>query len=155
MRDSDAQRLLFHGAVLLLIGLLTGVPYGEAITEGWGPESERAWRVAHTGMTAGGVTLIAIAGALRHVRLGDGAAAWLVWSLVATAYGAVVGLGLGPILGVRGLEPVGPPANVLVFLANAVLAMGALVATVLLVKGTWSTWDARDARPERGRPPAA
>jgi hypothetical protein len=135
MRDVDGQRLLFHGAVVLLVGLLTGLPFGMAIADGWGEESVRAWRVAHTGLVGGGVVLIAIAGALRHVRLGPSAAAWLVWSLVVTVYAAVIALGLGPILGVRGLEPTPPSANLLVFAANIVLAVGAFIATVLLVGG--------------------
>ena len=135
MRDVDGQRLLFHGAVVLLVGLLTGLPFGMAIADGWGEESVRAWRVAHTGLVGGGVVLIAIAGALRHVRLGPSAAVWLVWSLVVTVYAAVIALGLGPILGVRGLEPTLPSANLLVFAANMVLAVGAFIATVLLIAG--------------------
>jgi hypothetical protein len=135
MRDVDGQRLLFHGAVVLLIGLLAGVPLSAAITDGWGEESVLAWRVAHTGIVAGGVALIAIAGALRHVRLGTGAAAWLVRSLVVSVYAGAVALGLGPILGVRGLQPVPPVGNLLVFAANVVLAVGSLVATLLLVSG--------------------
>lgn len=42
MRDVDGQRLLFHGAVVLLVGLLAGLPFGMAIADGWGEESVRA-----------------------------------------------------------------------------------------------------------------
>ncbi len=138
MRDIDGQRLLFHGAVVLLIGLVAGLPLAAAITDGWGDESIHAWRVAHTGLVGGGVVLIAIAGALRNVRLGASAGAWLVRSLIGSVYAGVFALGLGPILGVRGLEPVPPLGNILVFAANAVLALGSLIATVLLVGGAWA-----------------
>lgn len=138
MRDVDGQWLVFHGAVVLLLGLLTGLPLGAAITDGWGEEAIRAWRVAHTGLVGGGVALIAIGGAARHVRLGPRAAAWLVWLLVGSIYAGVFALGLGPILGVRGLEPTPPPANILAFTANVVLALGSLIASALLVRGAWA-----------------
>jgi hypothetical protein len=144
MRDVDGQRLVFHGAVVLLLGLLTGLPLGAAITDGWGEEAIRAWRVAHTGLVGGGVALIAIGGAARHVRLGPHGAAWLVWSFVASVYAGVFSLGVGPILGVRGLAPTPPPANILAFAANVVLALGSLLASVLLVRGAWA--GTRDTR---------
>jgi hypothetical protein len=138
MRDVDGQRLVFHGAVVLLLGLLAGVPFGAAITDGWGEEAIHAWRVAHTGLVGGGVALIAIGGAAHRVRLGPGAAAWLVGSLVASIYAGVFALGVGPILGVRGLEPTPPLANQLAFGANLVLALGSLIAAALLVRGAWA-----------------
>ena len=47
MTERDQVRLLFHGSIVLLVGLLSGVPMGQAITGGWGEEVVRAWRVAH------------------------------------------------------------------------------------------------------------
>jgi hypothetical protein len=41
-------------------------------------------------------------------------------------------------LSVRGLAPVPPAGNILVFAANVVLAVGSLVATLLLVGGAWA-----------------
>src|SRR6185369_13755231 len=63
MGDADARRLVFHGAAVLLVGLLAGIPYSTAITGGWGPEAVRAWQKAHLGIVAGGMMLVAVAGA--------------------------------------------------------------------------------------------
>ncbi len=52
------QRILFHGLVVLLVGLLCGVPYGQAITHAWGEEAVRAWRLAHFGLVVTGIWLM-------------------------------------------------------------------------------------------------
>lgn len=41
-------QLLFHGAIVVLIGLLSGIPYGSAIIKKKGKSVIRAWRVAHS-----------------------------------------------------------------------------------------------------------
>ena len=55
------QRILFHGLVVLLVGLLCGVPYGQAITHAWGEEAVRAWRLAHCGLVVTGIWLMVVA----------------------------------------------------------------------------------------------
>lgn len=45
-----AIQLTLHGAIVLLIGLLTGIPYGHAITRKPDENTVRAWRVAHSGL---------------------------------------------------------------------------------------------------------
>ena len=57
-----AQRqILLHGLIVLLVGALCGVPYGQALTKGWGEEAVRAWRLAHFSLVFGGVWLLAVA----------------------------------------------------------------------------------------------
>ena len=111
MTERDQVRLLFHGSIVLLVGLLSGVPMGQAITGGWGEEVVRAWRVAHVGLAAGGLMLIALAPAAGLLTLGPRGARWFVAAVLAAAYGAVVALPLGAITGVRGLEPHGAGAQ--------------------------------------------
>ena len=86
MSERRQTQMLFHGAIILFLGLLFGLPFGVAVTTGWGEESVQAWRVAHAGMVAVGLMLIAIGAALRYLVLGRRLASWLVWSLVASAY---------------------------------------------------------------------
>jgi len=138
--EGTQRRLVFHGAIILLVGGLCGFPERRAVSGG-APESVvHAWRVAHDALVAGGIMLIAIAAALSHVRLGARGRAWLEWSLVAVAYGAVVGLGLPPFTGQRGLEPTGPPINFVAFIGNAAVGAGTLVALSVLI------WGARPGR---------
>ena len=135
MTERDQVRLLFHGSIVLLVGLLSGVPMGQAITGGWGEEVVRAWRVAHVGLAAGGLMLIALAPAAGLLTLGPRGARWFVAAVLAAAYGAVVALPLGAIAGVRGLEPRGPALNIVVWLGNTVLALGSLFGTMLVMLG--------------------
>ena len=136
MSDENQRRLVFHGAIVLLIGGLFGIPEAGEVRRG-APEAEiHAWRVAHDALVAGGVMLIAIGAALRNAVLSPSAATWLVGALIAVAYGAVVGLGLQALTGVHGLEPTGPPLNFIAFLGNLCVGVGTLVGLSLLIWGT-------------------
>lgn len=143
MTERDQIRMLFHGAIALMIGLLAGIPMGQAITGGWGEDAVRAWRVAHVGVVAGGLMLIAIAPALRFVTLPRRQAGWLVGALVISTYAAAIGLPLGAIVSVRGLEPGHSVANTVVFLLNTVLAVGSIVGTALLIHGARASLQGR------------
>src|SRR4051812_8305335 len=121
-------RILLHGLVVLLVGLLCGVPYGRAITHDWGEEAVRAWRVAHFGLVVGGIWLIVVAGISNLFVLTTRSIALLIYSVVTSAYGFTVALVVAAIAGVRGLELAGPAVNVVVFLANSVAALASLVA---------------------------
>jgi hypothetical protein len=134
MPDRDGTRLVFHGAVVLMAGNLAGFVLGVGLG-GMAEETLRAWRVAHTATVGGGVMLIAVGPALRHVALGPRASAWLVWSMVAMGYGAVVSLGVGAGFGVKGFVPTGPPANLVAFAGNLAVAGGGVVGTALLGVG--------------------
>ena len=118
MDERYQRRLVFHGAIILLIGSLCGFPQLRAISGGAPEAAVHAWRVAHDALVAGGIMVIAIAAALRYVTLGPRGGAWLVGALLALAYGAVVGLALPALTGLRGLEPTGPPLNFVAFVGN-------------------------------------
>ena len=131
-------QMLFHGAVVLFIGLWFGLPFGLAVSRGWGEESVGSWHVAHSGVAALGVMLIAIGAALHHLRLGERAASLLVWSLVASAYGFTIGLMLRGIVGVRGFRPSGSALNLVAFIANMVGVWGSLLGIALVIYGTYA-----------------
>jgi hypothetical protein len=135
MSARNQRRLVFHGAIILLAGSICGFPEMIAIRSGTPESLLHPWRVAHQALIGGGIMLIAIGAALDHVTLSSRAASWLIWALVAVAYGAVVGLGLPAVAGVRGLEPTGPPLNLIAFLGNLAVGAGTLVALPLLAWG--------------------
>lgn len=135
MSARDQRRLVFHGAIILLAGSLCGFPEMSAIRSGTPEPLVHPWRVAHQALIGGGIMLIAIGAALGHVTLSSRAAALLIWALLALAYGAVVGLTLPAVAGVRGLEPTGPPLNLIAFLGNVAVGAGTLVALPLLIWG--------------------
>jgi uncharacterized membrane protein len=127
--------MLFHGAIIVFMGLLFGLPFGVAVTTGWGEESVQAWRVAHAGMVAVGLMLIAIGAALRHLLLGQRLASWLVWSLVASVYAFTLAVLLRRAAGVKGFQPTGPILNWMAFLANMVGILGSLTGVALTIRG--------------------
>ena len=123
-----------HGAVVLLAGLLCGLPFGAVVARA-GDEAARAWRVAHAGGAALGVMLIAIAAVLPRLSLGDGLASLLAWSLIVAAYSFMAGVVLAALTGARGLTVAGPAANATVFAAYLVGAVGTLLGVGLTVAG--------------------
>ncbi len=129
------RQLLLHGSIVLLVGLLSGAGFAEAITGAQGEHAERAWRVAHTGLSLGGALFIAIAMALPTLVLSERVASLLTWSLVASGYGFAVALPFGAAIGMRGLEPVGPASNLVVFIGNTVGSLGSLVGVLLFAWG--------------------
>lgn len=137
MGGGSQTQMLFHGAVVLFIGLTCGLPFGTALARGWNDESVRSWRVAHSGVAGIGIMLIAIGAAGQHMVLGERAAFLLVWSLVASAYGFTFALVLGAITGVRGLRPLGSALNVVAFIGNMVGVAGSLFGVALAVYGMY------------------
>jgi hypothetical protein len=135
MKRAQLQ-ILLHGLVVLLVGLLCGVPYGRAITHDWGEEAVRAWRVAHFGLVVGGIWLMVVASVSNLLVLTTRTSALLVYSAVTSAYGFTVALVVAAIAGVRGLELAGPALNIIAFLANSVAAVASLVSVGVMLFGT-------------------
>ena len=128
-------QLLFHGAIVLLIGQLSGIPYGSAITQKKDEEVVRAWRVAHSGLSMGGTTMIAFAAAIHLLDINAIALGILVWSSVISGYGFCVALPYGAWVGHRGLSVGKTIENKIVYTGNMVGATGSLVSTVALIFG--------------------
>jgi len=141
MTERDQRCLVFHGAILLMAGNLAGLPFAWAISDRWGEEAVRAWRVAHTGLTSAGLMLLVVGAVLAHVLLGARDGRVLRWAFLAAGY-ATLGLVVGAATGVRGLQPVGPAANLVVVASNTVLGLGALVGGALLIRGAWAGYSA-------------
>ena len=131
------QQLIFHGAVVLLIGLLCGAPLGSAVVRAKSEDIVRGWRVAHTSLIMGGILLLAVAGISERLRLGAFAQHLLVWPLVISSYGFAVVLPLAAHYGHRGLTPAGPFVNRVIYIGNMVGAAGLVLGTVVLLWGAY------------------
>src|SRR5688572_17853042 len=110
--------LIFHGAVILLVGLVCGAPLGSAVMHGKPEETVRAWRVAHSSLVMGGVLLLALAGIVAKLQLGALPLALLVWAFVGSSYGFALVLPLGAYYGHRGLTPAPPFINRVLYIGN-------------------------------------
>ena len=142
-------RMVFHGAVVVMLGLLAGFPHAFVLT-GQIAGEERAWRMAHLEGLLNGMLVMIAAAVSGSLVLSARQHAWLVWSLVAAAYGNVVASVLGATFGVRGLALAGPPANAIMNLLFWVAIVGVLVGVGLLIVGA----RARAARAREPRPSA-
>ena len=135
MTTDSSHLLLLHGAIVVGLGLLTGVPFWIAILRADSPERLRAWRVAHTTVLMDGLLLL-VAGLMRtHLDLT--VAQWAVaeWALVVSAYAFGFALIGGAWAGERGLNPTPTGVRTLFFLGHAIGATGAFVGVGLLIRG--------------------
>jgi hypothetical protein len=131
--------IVFHGVLLVILGMLVGLPFAQAITSGAGPDAERAWRVAHTSLVTGGALYLGLGAVAHHLLLSPRAARFVVRSLVFATYAFAFAFVVGPAIGARGLEPVGPASHVLVF---AVLALTLLLVLAAMGAILWGAWAA-------------
>jgi uncharacterized protein YacL len=138
MSQRLTRLLILHGALMIFIGMILGLLYSSAITENWGLEATRDWRVAHTSVVVVGTFHLAIAGVASHLVLNHRAARVLVGSLVSTVYSFSSAMILGAAIGARGLEASGPPLHLLVFGLMAVSILALFVAAVLLLWGAYA-----------------
>ncbi len=138
MTRRSVLQLAFHGVMLVALGMLVGLPFADAITAHSGPEVERAWRVAHTSLVTAGTLYVVIAAIAHHLILPRRAAAFVTWSFVLSAYGFAFAFVVGPVVGARGLEPTGPPLNVLVFVILVPALLASLISVVLVLWGLFA-----------------
>jgi len=130
--------LILHGGVILLAGLLAGVPFGRAIVQGKSEAAVRAWRIAHSGLTMGGLLLLIVALVMPQLQLGASARAVLVWAFVASGYGFAIALPLGAHYGHRGLTFAPPFLNQFVYFGNMIGVVGSLAGTLILLWGAYA-----------------
>ena len=104
MARRSVLQIAFHGVLLVVLGMLVGLPFADAVTTQSGPEVERAWRVAHTGVASTGMTVVLVGLAMPYLVLSERAERILKPSLIVASYGFGVGLTLGGVIGVRGGE---------------------------------------------------
>lgn len=132
-----AKQLIFHGAVILLLGFLCGAPLGRAAVHGR-EEAARAWRVAHASLISGGVLLLVLASVIAHLQLNAFTLALLVWAFVASSYVFAIVLPLAARYGHRGLTPAPPLMNRIIYVGNMAGAGGLLLGAVVFLWGAYA-----------------
>ncbi len=95
-------RLLTHGALIAVIGLISGFGFVFVILESitvWPisldiastiPGSERGWRVAHVAGVMNGLLMMIAGLALVHAKVSQRAQPWVVWGMVYTGWGNTI-----------------------------------------------------------------
>lgn len=141
------SRLVFHGAVLFLLGLVAGLIFTfEAIghVAVWPvipqlaidfPGDEAGWRKVHLGFIVNSMAILLFAAASGHASLGPRAGKIFMGSVITTGWGNSLGFLIGALFGVRGLEFVGNEANQVSYLLFTIAAVTAFTQAGLLAVG--------------------
>jgi hypothetical protein len=129
MTDKDRMRVVFHGAVVMLVGLLCGLP---TVNE---EEPVRLWHTAHESLILIGILLLAVSSVLPLLTLPRRESTALVWSLLATGYGLMVGLIIQAIVGEHAFGPSSNPVLMFAFIANATGMAGSVLTASLTIMG--------------------
>jgi hypothetical protein len=139
MADTDRLKLIFHGAIVLLVGLLCGLPTAIEASS----ESVRFWHTAHEALIMMGIWILA-ASSVRPVLVLDGPeASALVWSFLAMGYGFMTALVMGGVIGTSPFAPGDTPATFIAFLSAVVGILGAVVATAVTLIGVRAALNSR------------
>lgn len=134
MSQRDARTLSVHAAVIILLGMIIGFPYGSHIVGAAVPDTMRAWRTAHLLGLLNGLFVMVVAAVWDNIALSLRLRGALWWCLVLGGYANTIAPVLAALSGYRGLEPAAPAMNWLVF---GIYQISALLfpAGVLLVIG--------------------
>ena len=131
MHHAEQPRLVFHGAVILLVALSCGLPSVVEVSEG----TTRMWQAAHSALLLMGVWIFAQAAIIGLIVLKKTEFAVLTWSLVAAGYSLSFAAVVQAATGVRTLGPSDSPIHMAVFLANLVVVLGSVLAASLTLIG--------------------
>lgn len=131
--NTPARHLIFHGAIVLLFGLLCGGPYAVAIKRQAAAHIVHSWRVAHASLPMGATLMLAVGALLSDLSGGAGLHWFIAVSLIVSSYAFCFALSLAAITGHRGLSSGGPLSARLVFAGNLLGAWASGVAAVALV----------------------
>lgn len=134
MDSVSRASLVFHGILVIVLGLLAGIPYALVI-EGDLMGDLRAWRMAHLEGVLNGMLMLVISAAGGSIVLSEARAQLLLWCFVVAGYGNLTASVLGASFGVRGLTPAGPAANFITFLIFMAAVVGVLLGLGLAAQG--------------------
>jgi hypothetical protein len=133
--DKESGLLILHGAAILLLGLLSGLP---AVAEELAGTQPTTWRAAHAALLLAGVWLLASGPALAYLVLPPRQRRALCWSLLGAGYAFSAAVLIQATTGVRALSPHGTVSSWLAYLANLATVLTGILAALLTMLGAWS-----------------
>ena len=135
--EESARHLMFHAVIVLLVGLLAGIPYGKAILKNTNKRQIEAWRVSHAAIPIGAILMYVIAVSFSGLNVAINLKWIISVLLIISGYGFIMALIIGPIVGHRGLSSRGPIIAKLVYSGNFIGAITSIFGTVLLLYIAW------------------
>ena len=130
--DHDRSLLTLHGATILLLGLLAGLP---AVAEELANVQPTVWRAGHGALLLAGVWLLATGALLPTLHLPGRQRATLTWALLVAGYAFTTAVLVQAVTGVRALSPHGTISSLIAYLANLITVGAGLLAALLTALG--------------------
>jgi hypothetical protein len=134
MISSPVVYLILHGSIIILIGLLVGLPLRSSILRKAEAKAS-AWRVAHSVLIMDGLLMVLVGMLLPRLSLDQVMIGASVWSSVASGYGFAVAFTVGAWKGFRGLSARPFGLNTVLFVAHVVGALGSFIGMAIVFYG--------------------
>ena len=128
-----SKYLIFHGAIIILIGLFSGLIYWQMIIRKKSPEVIHVWQMAHVFLVIEGMFIVIMGPVIPHLALNGLAVRIFVWMMVSSGYGfswAFIG---GAWKGYRGLTPKPYGLNTILFLGHFIGMGGSLIGVAMVI----------------------
>ena len=135
--DAPSRHLFFHGALILFIGLLAGVPYARAIIQEKSEFVINAWRVAHSAISVGAILLLALAPGLTLLDINSTVKWAITVLLILSAYAFALALIISPIVGHRGIAIGDTAPRKVMYYSNIFAVYASISGAALLLIAAW------------------
>ncbi|MCX7771207.1 MAG: hypothetical protein N2202_09055 [Proteobacteria bacterium] len=135
MTEALIKNLIFHGAVIISIGLLAGLIYWQTITRDKKPEIIHGWRIAHAFLVIEGIFIIVMGLSIPNLSFSKPVLKILVWIITISGYGFVLAFIGGAWSGYRGLKPKPYGINTILFLGHFIGASGSIIGIAIIIYG--------------------
>ena len=132
--------LIFHGAIIILIGLLSGLIYWQTIIRNKSPEVIRSWRIAHVFLVIEGMFIVIVGLSIPHLAISGLAVRVLAWIIAISGYGFAWAFIGGAWKGYRGLTPKPYGLNTILFLGHFIGAGGSLIGMAMIIYGIFKAF---------------
>jgi hypothetical protein len=134
-----SRHLVLHGTIVLLFGLLLGVPYARAIKRNAEAHIVNSWRVAHLSLPIGATLMLAVAALLPSFSVPAQVSWAITVALIISSYGFCISTPLAALTGQRGLSSGSIGFGKLVYLGNMVGAGASIFASVALLYAAFAS----------------
>lgn len=131
MHAEAQRRLVFHGAITFLVGLLCGLPSVVELSV----HSVPMWQATHSALLMLGTWVIVTAAVWPVLELPERERAVLAWSLVSAAYSFMVAAIVQAATGVRAVGPDATGLGLVAFAANLVAVLTSFLSAALTIAG--------------------
>lgn len=132
--------VIFHGAIIILIGLLSGLIYWQTIIRNKRHEVIRGWRIAHVFLVIEGMFIVIVGLWIPHLALSGMSVRVLVWIIASSGYGFACAFVGGAWKGYRGLTPKPYGLNTFLFLGHFIGAGGSLIGIAMVIYGSFKSF---------------